>query len=78
MPGVAVLGLQGRPGVRVRAAGHAERRPVMAKRGKDDIQKHIEKTTKRDEKAAGSSRHQAFCPRCGVWYPTNSNAHAGH
>lgn len=21
---------------------------------------------------------QAFCPKCNVWYPVKSNAHAGH
>lgn len=21
---------------------------------------------------------EAFCPKCAVWYPSNSNAHAGH
>lgn len=45
---------------------------------KDDIQKHTEKKSRADEKAAGHSRHEAFCPTCGEWYPSNSNAHAGH
>lgn len=40
--------------------------------------KEIDQQSRRYEKAAGHTRHEAYCPRCGVWYPSNSSAHAGH
>lgn len=48
------------------------------KQPRDDIKKHIDKKSRQDEQAAGHSRHEACCPKCGVWYSSNDSSHAGH
>lgn len=50
----------------------------MAKKDRDKDQDDANDQSKKDEKAAGSNRHESFCPRCQVWYPSNDSSHAGH
>lgn len=45
---------------------------------KDDLQKHIDRKSRADERAAGHNRHDAFCPKCEVWYKSNDASHEGH
>lgn len=48
----------------------------MGKR--DDLEKHINKKSKKDERKAGHKRNEAYCPQCQKWYKFGDKKHANH
>lgn len=68
----------------VRNNPDAGKDPEMGKKDKDprepkdDLQKHLQKKVDKHLKDVGVNKHEYYCPKCMVRYPSNDSSHAGH